>query len=275
VQVAIALSNTQSNLRSISSKMDKASLIVIISLTFSITTLAFPRETGISNHVQPTRVVTATPPAITEEGSLRCFDGATVLHTTDCTMGTPVSFCYKPQTSITCDEGYFPSVWHPDHCMEVSTCFPTDADWITTECSNGALPVSTETLYSGTLAEGDDAMITCKSNPSSPVLRLELITSAVACACPSDQWYSMTTTDGASIFETYCMPTQSCPPGMTTSMSINEYCATASAAICSDLPSHADRCECVSQNMTPVYPDGPGATATGCEQEFSGPKVSQ
>jgi hypothetical protein len=38
--------------------------------------------------------------------------------------------------------------------MEVSTCFPTDADWITTECSNGALPVSTETLYSGTLAEG-------------------------------------------------------------------------------------------------------------------------
>ncbi|OKP12400.1 hypothetical protein PENSUB_2136 [Penicillium subrubescens] len=201
--------------------MDKPSLILTISLTFSITALAFPRETGVNNHVQPTKVVTAAPPAITEEGSLRCFDGATILHTTDCTMGTPVSFCFKPQTPITCDEGYFPSVWHPDHCIEVSTCFPTDADWITTECSNGALPVSTKTL--------------------------------------------MTTIDGASDFETYCMPTRSCSPGMTTSMSINEYCATASADICSGLPPHADRCECVGRNMTPVYPDGPGATATGCE----------
>ncbi|OOQ89050.1 hypothetical protein PEBR_10422 [Penicillium brasilianum] len=222
--------------------------IVILSLTFPITTFAFPRETAIDNQVQPTHVVTAEPPGITEQGSLRCFDGATVLHTTDCTMGTPVSFCYKPQSPITCDEGYFPSVWHPDHCMQESTCFPTDADWITTECSNGALPISTETLYSGTLAGGDDAMIT-----------------SVACACPSDQWRSVTTMDGASSFETYCMPTRSCPPGMTTSLSINEYCATASAAICSDLPAQADRCECVGQEMTPRYPEGPGATATGCD----------
>lgn len=164
------------------SRMDKPSLLVIISLTFSIAAVAFPRETGIVNHVQSTKVVTVSPPAITEVGSLRCFDGATVLYTTDCTMGTPVSFCYKPQTSITCDEGYFPSVWHPDHCMEISTCFPIDADWITTGCSNGALPVSTKTLYSGKLAGGHDAMITCKLSQSSLVLRLEL-TSFSRCLC--------------------------------------------------------------------------------------------
>lgn len=145
------------------SAMKMPYFIAIFSLTFLITTFAFPRETAISNQMQPTNIVTAGPPDVTEEGSLRCSDGATVLHTTDCTMGTPVSFCYKPQAPITCDEGYFPSVWHPDHCMQVSTCFPTDADWITTECSNGALAISTETLYSGTLAGGDDAMITCQS----------------------------------------------------------------------------------------------------------------
>jgi hypothetical protein len=150
------------NLQLLSSKMERSYLILIIQLTFSITALAFPRETGIHKQVQPTNVVTAEPPGITEEGSLRCFDGATILHTTDCTMGTPVSFCYKPQPPITCDEGSFPSVWHPDHCMEVSTCFPTDADWITTECSNGAVPLSTETLYSGTLAGEDNALITCQ-----------------------------------------------------------------------------------------------------------------
>ncbi|KAF3396464.1 hypothetical protein F1880_006659 [Penicillium rolfsii] len=227
--------------------MDMFSLMVIILLTFSITTLAFPRETGIDYHVQPTNVVTASPPAVTEDKSLRCVDGATILYTTDCTMGTPVSFCYKPPASMTCDEGHFPSVWHPDHCMELSTCFRTDADWITTECSNGALPVSTDTLYSGALAKGNHAVIT-----------------SVACACPSDQWYSVTSIKGRSCFETYCMPTRSCPPGMTTSVSINEYCATASAGICSGIPAHANRCECAGLNMTPAYPDGPGATATGC-----------
>lgn len=49
------------------------------------------------------------------------------------------------------------------------------------------------------------------------------------------------------------------------SMSVNEYCATASAGVCSDVPAQANRCECSGEDMTPVYPDGPGATATGCE----------
>lgn len=142
--------------------MEKLYLVAIISLTFSIATLAFPRETAINQNVQPTHAVTAEPPAITAEGTLRCTDGATVLHSTDCTMGTPVSFCYKSQPPITCDEGYFPSIWHPGHCMQESTCFATDADWITTECSNGAYPYSTETLYSGTLAGEDNAIVTCQ-----------------------------------------------------------------------------------------------------------------
>lgn len=49
------------------------------------------------------------------------------------------------------------------------------------------------------------------------------------------------------------------------SLSVNQYCATASAADCSDLPAQVNRCECAGQEMTPVYPDGPSATATGCE----------
>lgn len=138
----------------------------IISLYFSITAFAFPRETAITPNVQPNHAVTAEPPAITSDGALRCSDGATILHTTDCTMGTPVSYCYKPPPPITCDKGYFPSVWHPGHCMEESTCFPTNAVWITTECSNGAYPYSTKTLYSGTLAGGDDTIITCERNIS-------------------------------------------------------------------------------------------------------------
>ena len=135
---------------------------MMISLSLSLTTFAFPRETSIAQNVQPAHVVTAEPPGITSDGTLRCPDGAIILHTTDCTMGTPVSFCYKPQPPIACDEGYFPSVWHPDHCMQGSTCFPTDVDWITTECSNGAYPYSTETLYSGILAGKDDAIVTGK-----------------------------------------------------------------------------------------------------------------
>lgn len=146
--------------------MQTPCLVAIISLSFSITTFAFPRETAIAQNVQPTHAVAAEPPGITSEGTLRCSDGATILHTTDCTMGTPVSFCYKPRPPITCDEGYFPSVWHPDHCMQEPTCFPTDADWITTECSNGAYPYSTETLYSGALVGEDDAIVTCECNIS-------------------------------------------------------------------------------------------------------------
>ncbi|KAJ5177191.1 uncharacterized protein N7482_003068 [Penicillium canariense] len=226
--------------------MDNLSPMMIILLAFSLAT-ASPHETAVDRPAPLTTVVTAESPRITEEGTLRCSGGATVLHTTDCTMGTSVSFCYKPPPPLHCDEGYFPSVWHPDHCMEESTCFPTDAEWITRGCSNGAYPYSTKTVYDGTLAGGHHTVI-----------------SSISCACPPDQWYSISMREGASRFETYCMPSRSCPPGMTTSISTNDYCATASAAICSHVPAQADHCECEGKYSTPVYAEGPSATATGC-----------
>ncbi|KAJ5637123.1 hypothetical protein N7490_007002 [Penicillium lividum] len=186
------------------------------------------------------------PPAITAAPRLYCTDGSTILHTTDCTMGTSVSYCFKPDPPISCEDGYFPSVWHPDHCMEQSTCFPLDAVWITTECSNGAVPYTTTTLYDGMLA-GTSTVI-----------------SAVSCSCATDQWYSMTMLDGGSELDTFCMPYQSCPPGMTTSISTNEYCATVTADVCRDVPTETSYCRCADPTEVPVYPGEPGGTAIGC-----------
>ncbi|KAJ5947929.1 hypothetical protein N7466_000944 [Penicillium verhagenii] len=215
-----------------------------------VTAMASPRETGLPNKPQQANAVVteASPPGVTAAARLRCTDGSTILHTTDCTMGTSVSYCHKPEPPIACDDGFFPSVWHPDHCMEQSTCFPLDAVWITTECSNGAIPYTTKTLYNGILAGGTSTVI-----------------SAVSCSCATDQWYSMTMREGTSEFESYCMPYQSCPPGMTTSISTDEYCATATADICSDVPSETAYCKCADPTELPIYPDEPGASAIGCE----------
>ncbi|KAJ5089094.1 hypothetical protein N7532_007778 [Penicillium argentinense] len=213
---------------------------------------SLPRET--TSEGQPLVPATATPapPAVTEAPLLRCTDGSTVLHTTDCTLGTPVAYCHKPKPPIKCEEGFFPSVWHPDHCGEEQTCFPLDADWITTECSNGAFPFTTTTLYEGTLADGEWTAV-----------------SVVSCACATDQWYSMTMLDGRSNLETFCMPYRSCPPGMTTSVSMNQYCATATGTgkedVCADIQTKTEYCECANPMQTPVYADDPGEGAIGCE----------
>ena len=64
--------------------------------------MATPLETAIADQLQPTAAVTqAADPEITEAARLHCTDGSTILHTTDCTMGTPVSYCFKeePQSS--------------------------------------------------------------------------------------------------------------------------------------------------------------------------------
>ena len=78
----------------------------------------------------------------------------------------------------------------------------------------------------------------------------------------------MTVLDGGSQFETFCMPYNSCP-GMATSTSINAYCASAtdSAAVaaCSDISPEFQYCNCDDPMQTPVYPEEPGAAATGCE----------
>ncbi|KAJ5192051.1 hypothetical protein N7449_008193 [Penicillium cf. viridicatum] len=219
--------------------MDFIRVIALFSFLFTAV-VAFPPQTAVGT-------TTAIPATITKAASLSCSDGQTAVYTTDCTMGTPTSYCARPEPPIQCSEGYFPSVWHPGHCMEQSTCFPVDASWITTECSHGAIPWTTSTLYEGTLAGGQSTII-----------------SAVSCSCARDQWYSMTILPGASTVDTFCMPSSSCPAGMTTSVSTNTYCATAPASVCSDIPLETNYCKCESAAQTPVYPDSVGAAPTGC-----------
>lgn len=137
--------------------------ITVVSLALLIVAMVFPRETAVSGQLDlPHATTSASPPGVTDDAHLHCMHGSTIVYTTDCTMGNPVSYCWKPEPSIKCRAGYFPSVWHPDHCMEEQTCFPLSAAWITTECSNGAMPYSTKILYDGTLAGGRSTVISCK-----------------------------------------------------------------------------------------------------------------
>ncbi|OJJ48978.1 hypothetical protein ASPZODRAFT_13719 [Penicilliopsis zonata CBS 506.65] len=158
-----------------------------------------------------TQTQTQTPALQSLQGptitSSACPPGSTILHTTDCTYGTSTSYCYSVPTPIQCPSGSYPGVWHPGDCIEQPTCYPVSAAWITTECSHGAVPWTTSTLYAGVLGG------------TSTVIR------AVSCSCASDQWYSATLLS-ESVY-TFCMPRSDCPPGMTTSTSVNTYCATA------------------------------------------------
>ncbi|CAG8946398.1 unnamed protein product [Penicillium salamii] len=202
--------------------------------------VAFPQQTAAA-------VTTAPASTITKAASLSCSDGSTAVYTNDCTLGTPTSYCSKPEPPISCSSGFFPSVYHPGHCIEASTCFPVTADWITTECSNGAVPYTTKTLYEGTLAGGESTTI-----------------SIVSCSCSQDSYYSYTLLPGASHVDTFCMPSSSCAAGMTTSTSTNEYCATASATACQNFPLVTSACKCENPTETAVYPDLVGARPTGC-----------
>ncbi|CAG8317030.1 unnamed protein product [Penicillium nalgiovense] len=204
-------------------------------------TMAIPQQTA-------SITMAAAPAVITQGPELLCSNGQTAVYTTDCTMGTPVSYCVSQKPPLECPQGSFPSVWHPDHCMEQSSCFPLSEPWITTKCSNGAIPYSTSTIYQGTLEGGESTVIR-----------------GVSCSCATNQWYSMTLLPGSSNYDTFCMPYSYCPRDMTTSVSINEYCATQPVGVCSDIPLEANLCQCVSPAQTPVYPDWPGANPTGCE----------
>jgi hypothetical protein len=136
-------------------RMDFLQVVAVFSLFFTAV-LAFPQQTAAGATIAP-------PATITKAASLSCSDGQTAVYTTDCTMGTPTSYCARPEPPIQCSEGYFPSVWHPGHCIEQSTCFPLDASWITTECSHGAIPWTTKTMYEGTLAGGQSTIISGES----------------------------------------------------------------------------------------------------------------
>lgn len=63
----------------------------------------------------------------------------------------------------------------------------------------------------------------------------------------------------------FCMPSTSCPPGMTTSVSTNSYCATAPVSDCQGVATTTKHCQCADATSTPVYEDRVGGVATGCK----------
>jgi hypothetical protein len=197
-----------------------------------------PPSSDVSSTTESTSLITTAP-------GLTCTGGSTVLYTEECTYRYPISYCHSPEPPISCGPSSFPSVWHPVRCFTASTCYPVDADFITSECSFGGIPYSTSTLYQGTLAGGESTTIT-----------------NVQCRCATDQWYSLTQLPGSRNAQAFCMPTSSCPAGMTTSTRTNEYCATASCD--SNIPLTTDFCQC-GTGSTAVYTDGPAsATAVAC-----------
>ena len=231
------------------------SALIFVSLAAQALAGPFPQQTpsptsqaGYSADSSSPSKSSSLTTTITTAPGLICTSGSSVLFTTDCTRGSPTSYCYSPPPPITCGPASFPSVYHPGHCIEASTCFPVNASWITTACHNGQTAYTTSTLYRGTLADGQSTII-----------------SQVQCACAQDQWYSYysyTATDGNISGANFCMPHTNCPVGMTTSVSTNDYCATAPPESCSNIPLTTDFCKC-DATSTAVYPLG-GATAMGC-----------
>ena len=221
-------------------------LITLVTTAYASASL-YPQQTsspttspsqGGSSFAESTSGITTAP-------GLTCTGGSTVLFTEECTHRTPISYCHSPELPISCGPSSFPSVWYPVRCFSASTCFPVDAYWITTECTFGGIPYATSTLYQGILADGESTTIT-----------------NVQCSCASDQYYSLTLLPSSSNAQGFCMPTSSCPAGMSTSTRTNTYCLTASCA--SAIPVTTESCECGS-GSTAVYTEGSASpTAVGC-----------
>lgn len=146
---------------------------VLSLLSCALAVSAIPQQTpspSSSSYYTPSSSVTV-PPSSTitpPPATLSCSSGSTILYTTDCTMGFPISYCHSPEPPIQCSSGYYPSVWHPEHCVAESTCYPVDSPYITTKCSNGGIPYTTSTLYEGTLAGGESTTITSKFSTPPP-----------------------------------------------------------------------------------------------------------
>lgn len=138
------------------------SLLVVLSS--ALTAMAMPQQTPSPSLFSSVGSTTTSPPdsSITPATTLSCSDGSTLIHTTECTLGTPILYCYSPPPPIQCSSGYFPGVWHPGHCEEAQTCYPLDEPWLTTKCSNGGILWTTSTLYEGTLAGGEMTTISGK-----------------------------------------------------------------------------------------------------------------
>jgi hypothetical protein len=138
--------------------LDSISLVLAPALAVN----ALPQQTASPVFASTARSTTSPPAVIITPSPLSCSDGSTVLTTTDCTVGKTISYCYSPPPPIQCSTGSFPGVWHPGHCLTEQTCYPLNAPWITSECSNGGIPYATSTLYEGTLAGGDTTTISGK-----------------------------------------------------------------------------------------------------------------
>lgn len=226
-------------------------LVTIITLLLPFITFGWaeliPRQTPLPT-APPSydgTSITESTALVTTAPGLTCTGGSTVLFTEECTYRYPISYCHSPEPPITCGPSSFPSIYYPVRCFSQSTCYPVDAAFITSKCTFGGIPYLTSTLYEGTLAGGDSTTIT-----------------NVQCSCASDQYYSLTLLPGSSNVHAFCMPTSSCPAGMSTSTRTNTFCLTASCG--STVPLTTDFCECGTRS-TAVYQEGPaGATAVGC-----------
>lgn len=116
------------------------------------------------------------------------------------------------------DRLLLPSAGHLGHCMELSTCYPLDASWLTTECLNGAVQWTTSALYNGTFA---DAASTAISGVPLLLAAAGCSTNLFFCCCgvlflSPKPVYSM-----SSNYDMFSMSPTSCPLGMTRSVSAN------------------------------------------------------
>ncbi|KAK3375807.1 hypothetical protein B0T24DRAFT_617061 [Lasiosphaeria ovina] len=208
---------------------------------------AYPQNTvPASSTITSITSVTPPPSAITTAPGLTCTDGSTVLYTKECTYGFPISYCHSDPPPLTCQTGYFPSSIQYGHCEVGQTCFPVDADWITTTCSpgGGQTPYLTATLFSGTLAGGVSTVI-----------------SMVNCKCADDLWYSWPQTPPFT-GGPWCMPFTDCAPGMTTSWSTNEYCVTVTTPSYCSTETALSRPYCACATGLPQYPPAGGSPTT-------------
>lgn len=140
-----------------------------------------------------TRASTITPAV-----SLSCTGGSTVLTTTECTYGHTISYCYSKPATITCSDGYYPSVYAPVRCYLESTCFPLPTT--TTSCNVGFTAQSTYTAFDGVLNNGSSTRIEFPQ-----------------CACSGHVAWS------TAPYASYCLPTGTCAPYFTASSSTFSY----------------------------------------------------
>jgi hypothetical protein len=133
---------------------------------------------------------------------LSCTSGSTVLHTTDCTYGFPISYCYSAPPPVTCSPSSYPVVGH-NRCNAFTFCAKVPAT--TSSCSqqDGFTATSTATLYSGTLA-GETTATVIKTP---------------ACGCAGYYGYETHVAGVSTSYRSVCLPLYGTQQGGTTTYS--------------------------------------------------------